>query len=197
MDQNPPDTNQPPGLNPSAGQDGTPVGVPSFQLQLLPNANPQHQVSNVQTLIESARDFASQGNGAEEKVALQIILISSAILAIISGVGIAKDSISLPIAATILLIFSVLGLGVSLIAGVVHFVTERDFWYKNQRKASDALNLIEKMVDPEEKERTAFQALSDTNPNSNRAAFWIQILSFSIGSVSLIILIIAGIISKA
>src|ERR1039458_9768740 len=103
--------------------------LPSIQLQIPSIATPQQPVTNTQTLLESLKDFVTQGNKAEEKVALQIILISSAILAIISGIGLSSNGSKISIAAGILLILAIIGLGVSLVAGVMHFISERKFWY--------------------------------------------------------------------
>jgi hypothetical protein len=170
--------------------------IPTFQLQIPTLAMPQQPVSNTQTLLESLKDFVIQGNKSEEKVALQIILICSAILAIISSVGLSKDIDDLDVAVGLLLITAVTGLGVSLIAGVIHFISERKFWYTNWGKASDALKVMQTMSNPAERENAALVALSNTEPRSSRVAFWIQIISFLVGVTSLLVLIVAAIISK-
>jgi hypothetical protein len=177
-------------------QPPVPQGLPAIQLQIPTIAAPQQPVSNTQALLESNKDFVSQGNQAEEKVALQIILISSAILAIISGVGITKENQNINVAFGILLILAVLGLGVSLISGVLHFISERKFWYKNWMTSSDALKMIQTMANPAERENAALVALANTEPSSNRIAFGIQIVSFLIGVVALLIIIVTAIIIR-
>jgi hypothetical protein len=168
---------------------------PSFQFQLPVIATNPRQKSNTEILLEANRDLGNQGNAAEEKVALQIILISSAILAIVSAVGFSKIETPIALPAGILLVIAVLGLGVSLVAGITHFITERAFWYGNGRRSSEALKLISNLTSDIEKEKAAYAALGSLEPASNRAAFWVQILSFLVGVIGLVILIIAAVIT--
>ncbi len=169
--------------------------IPSIQLQL-PVAMPQRPITNTQALVESIKDFTSQGNQAEEKVALQIILISSAVLAIIGGVAVNRGTNSIGIIAALFLIVSVAGLGISLLTGVIHFISERRFWYKNREKAVDALKVIGTMQNPVDKENAALAALSNTQEGSSRAAWIIQLVSFLVGASALIVLVVAAVVSE-
>lgn len=174
-----------------------PQPLPHLQLEIPGLPAPQHSVSNTQALLEASKEFVAQGNSAEEKVALQIILISSAVLALVGGLGISnQNNVSFTVGVGMLLIIAVIGLGLSLVAGVVHFMLERKFWYDGWRKGADALKIIQTMSNPTEKENAALIAISSTPQGSNRTAFWLQIISFLIGVMSLLIIIVIGIISK-
>lgn len=170
--------------------------APVIQLQLPGIPSVPQRASNVQLLIEVNKEYVNQGNKSEEKVALQIILTASAILAIISGVGITNTTSKYSMPAAVLLILAIVSLGVAVAAGVIHFITERHFWYSNWKKTSDALNTIAPIPDEQSREAAAYSALANTRQGSNRAAFTIMVITFLTGTVSLLIIIVAAIVNQ-
>jgi len=178
-------------------QQQAPQGLPSVHLQFPAAQIPRQSASNLQILLESTKENVTQGNRAEEKVALQIILISSAVLAIVGSLGISQDGqIRLNIEAGILLVVALLGLGISLVAGVIHLILERKFWYEGFEKSVDALKIIETMHNDVDKEKAALASLSTQPRSSNRVAFWMQNVCFLVGVVSLLVILITGVIQK-
>jgi hypothetical protein len=152
----------------------------------------------VQQLTAMTVEATQEGNRSEERVSLQIILIDSAILAIIGGIGLSQnDKLHFSAPAAILVILSTLGLGLSLFAGVMHFILERQFWYGLRKHGRTTLNVASVVQNADDQNRAAVQAAIDAPQGSNRVAFWIQVVSFMVGIVPLIILICANIISKA
>jgi hypothetical protein len=160
-----------------------------------PSSQPPKQLEAVVRLIESGKEVGEQGNSAESQVASQIILISSAILGAI-GVLSLNNSGKIPWPEGVLLLLAVVGLGTSLIAGVSHFMSERKFWYNNREKIVSALNIVSAIASPADRNNAAAQASNQLIEKSSEGAFWVQIVSFAIGILALIILAISTIVIK-
>ena len=107
--------------------------LPNFQVQIQ-NPNQRVQLPNEQVLKDVIKEGSKEGNSSEAQVALQIILISAAILAIVGGLALNNNASHFSTWTGVLLVFAVIGLGGSLFAGVLHFITERHFWYKTRQR---------------------------------------------------------------
>lgn len=183
----------PPGVQPqpvfqisSQGAQPQPLTQPSAQDQ-------SGTLKNVESLIESVQEATKEGNRSESQVPAQIILIASAILA---AVGVASfDTHSRHIAwpTGVLLLIAVIGLGVSLLSGVLHFMTERKFWYRNRERGIFALNILSAVSNPVDRDNAALQASGLMSQGSSRGALWLQVTSFLIGVSALVVLVVAKI----
>jgi len=170
------------------------VQQPVAQQFVLPQA-PQ-QLPNVAGLVNGVSEATKEGNSSESQVPSQIILISSAILTIVGVFALNTDAkkISWPIG--VLLLIAVFGLGVALLAGVFHFTSERRFWYGNREKGVFALGILAGIQNDVDRDRAAALATNQMNPSSNRAPFYVQTVSFTLGVTSLLILVVAEIVIK-
>jgi hypothetical protein len=115
-----------------------------------------------------------EGNKAEAQIVSQIILISSAVLVIVGVFVVNPDLKHISRAAGSILLIAVGGLGLSLLAGVFHFVVERSFWYQNAKTDGPVIK---------------------TNGPS-QIPLWSQVLLFTLGMLALIILVLSQIKAK-
>jgi len=173
---------------------------------IVQNASPQQQsqaiqqpLPNVVNLIDNMTDATKEGNKSEAQVSSQIILIASAIIAIVGVFALNTDSKSsqhFSWQVGTLLIVAIAGLGTALAAGVMHFVLERRFWYGNRQKSMDAIGLLAAISNPEDRNNAAAAATNQMKPGSNRIAFYLQVISFFIGVLALLILVVSEIVAK-
>lgn len=148
------------------------------------------------SLMSMVNHATELGNKAEARVSVEIIFISSAVLAI---VGVISDSSSLRLTKFdgVFLAIASLGLGLSLLAGVAHFWSERRFWYSIREKGQLVTDILDKMPeDAKEKDAAAKYAYNQLATGSNILAYRIQLSAFSIGMVALTVVIVARILSS-
>ena len=143
------------------------------------------------------REATDGVNLSESVVAAQIILIASAVLAIVGALVFNNNLAHVSVITGTLLLISVLGLGLSLLSGVVHFWSERKFWESIRQelliRRSTILSTISKS---EEQELAAETVTKDFSRGSNRFFWVVQLLSFVSGMGALLLLLIARIIGK-
>lgn len=175
-------------ISPSANQ-------PQIQFQIQ-NQPEQGLPPAVSQLLNSVKVNTEEGNASEAQVSSQIILIASAILAIVGVYALNSDIKQIPWETGSILLIAAIGLGSSLLAGVFHFASERKFWYKNREAGIFALDIIFKVSNPQDQNQAAQLAAEKLDVSSKRHAFWTQIICFAVGVVSLIVLVCAIIISK-
>lgn len=172
-----------------------PLQQPLTNQQLAPEA--PRELPNVVALVNGVNESTKEGNSSESQVPSQIILIASAILTIVGLFALNSDStrkISWQVGT--LLLLAIFGLGVALLAGVLHFTSERRFWYGNRERGIFALNMLAGIQNDADRDRAAALATNQMNNNSSRLAFYTQAISFTIGVIALLILIVAEVISK-
>ncbi len=168
--------------------------------------NPQQQqvsveqpLPNVVNLIKVIDDSTLEGNRSESQVSSQIILIASAVIAILGVFALNSEDgsprqFSWQIGS--LLVIAVIALGMALASGIMHFVLERRFWYENRQRGMDAVGIISAIGNPTDRNNAAAAASNQLKPGSNRTAFYLQVLSFFIGVIALLILVVSEVISK-
>ncbi len=144
-------------------------------------------------LDNSIQEATKEGNASEATVAKQIILISSTIIVLI-GVLVFQPNPNLSKFDSVTLLVAVAGLGVALLAGVAHFWAERHFWYKLRQQGLFIFRLLKDVQEPG-LEQAIGNVEKEFAVGPNRTAFWIQLAGFSVGSMALIIVVVAKIIS--
>jgi hypothetical protein len=168
----------------------------NFQVpQPPPPGSPPNNV-NAQALSSAITEATKEGNNSEAQVTLQIILVSSAILAILGGFVIGLNHANFGWQVKALLAVSALGLGLSLLAGILHFVSERSFWYKIRSDGQAAAGIVSAVANLSDRENSARQAMNQIDRGSSRIAFWISVVCFIIGVSALLVLVIEKVLSN-
>lgn len=202
-------------------QQGQPQAIPQIQfemaqpgqqiplVQFLPQSTPQliaqtqqpvtpQILKNVQDLVDTMTNSTKEGNVSEAQIPSQIILISSAILAVVGvfALGSGSEDVTLGVSKAILFITAVVGLAVSLLTGVLHFLSERKFWYRIREKSQFALNIISAVKTDADRDNAALQASRLMDSGSSRMAIWVQMISFSVAMIALVTLVLMAIVEK-
>ena len=142
-------------------------------------------------LLDSRRENTDSANAAEETVSKQIILINSGALALVGGM-VVNHTGTLDLSTKIFLTIAATMLITSFIAALIQLVLSHRLFLFVHRTLTDIISVAQHMPQTEF-EKFYEKKLKELPSKSSTLPYWIELITFALGAIFLVLLIFTSI----